>query len=172
MKDLTALPVDKLIYTIRGHRVMLDRDLARIYGVTTKRLNQQVHRNLDRFPVDFMFQITTEESKSLRLQIATSKIGRGGRRTLPFAFTEHGAVMLASVLNSPVAVAASIQVVRAFIRIRQMIATNKDFARRLDDLEKKYDEQFQAVFDAIRAIMTTPDILPWEDSKKQVGFKP
>lgn len=116
---------------------MLDNDLAALYGVTTKRLNEQVKRNRKRFPEDFMFQLTSQEAQSLRSQFATSNETRGGRRYLPFAFTEHGAVMLASVLNSPIAVAASIQVVRAFIRLRSILAAHKELARKIDALERK-----------------------------------
>ncbi len=152
--------------TIRGHKVLLDEDLAILCGVTTKRLNEQVKRNRDRFPGDFMFQLTEEEWGVLRSQIATSKKGRGGRRSLPHVFTEHGAVMLASVLNSPVAVHASIQVVRAFIRLRELLSTHKQLARKLNELEGKYDKQFAAVFDAIRQLMTPP-----KTKQRPIGFR-
>ena len=136
---------------------MLDSDLAAVYGVTTKRLNEQVKRNRKRFPDDFMFQLTKEETEFLRSQIATLKTGRGQHRKYrPHAFTEHGAVMLASVLNSPVALQASVQVVRAFIRLRELLATHKDLATKLAELERKYDSQFKVVFDAIRKLMTPP----------------
>jgi len=157
--------IEQSIHLIRGQRVMLDSDLAKLYGVTTKRLNEQVKRNVYRFPEDFMFQLTKEETESLRSQFATSKTGRGGRRTLPYVFTEHGAVMLANVLNSPTAVQASIQVVRAFIRLREMLITHADLARRLDELEKKYDKQFAVVFEAIRALMSPP-----QKETKRIGF--
>jgi hypothetical protein len=130
------------IHTLRGRRVMLDADLAILYGVTTKRLNEQVRRNAARFPDDFMFQLTADEVLVLRSQSATSNSGRGGRRFRPFAFTEHGAVMLASVLSTPVAVAASVQVVRAFVQLRQALASHADVALRLDELERRYDGQW------------------------------
>jgi len=149
--------IQKSILFIRGHKVLLDSDLAKIYGVTTKRLNEQVRRNIDRFPEDFMFQLSEIEGESLRSQFATSKTGRGGRQYKSFVFTEHGAVMLASVLNSPVAVNASIQVVRAFINLREIISSHIELSQKLASLEVKYDGQFKIVFDAIRQLMTPPD---------------
>jgi len=144
---------------------MLDSDLAEIYGVTTKRMNEQVKRNIDRFPKDFMFQLDLEEAKSLRSQIATSKVGRGGRRYAPYVFTEHGAVMLANVLRSPVAVQASIQVVRAFVSLREMLASHEDLSKKLNTLEKKYDKQFSVVFQAIRKLME-----PSKRNRRRIGF--
>jgi len=166
-KALVKIPVERIenaILFVRREKVILDSDLARLYGVTTARLNQQVKRNLERFPSDFMFQLTRKEYDSLMLQIATSK-GRGGRRKLPNAFTEHGAIMAANVLNSKGAVQASVQVVRAFIRLRQMLASNAELARKLSEIERKYDAQFKVVFDAIRQLMTPP-----EPQRKQIGF--
>lgn len=148
--------LEEKIFNIRGRRVMLDSDLAKIYGVLPKRLNEQVKRNRDRFPPDFLFQLTGEEVDALRSQIATSKPGRGGRRHQPYAFTEHGAVMLASVLNSPAAVHASIQVVRAFVRLREIVGIHKELADKVDALEAKYDSQFRVVFEAIRELMRPP----------------
>ena len=145
---------------------MLDADLAHLYGVTTARLNQQVNRNPERFPSDFMFQLTVKEFKGLMLQTATSKKGRGGRRKLPLVFTEHGAIMAANVLNSARAIQAGVEVVRAFVRLRQLLATNVGLARRLDDLEGKYDRQFKVVFDAIRQLMSPPG-----RDRKQIGFR-
>ena len=145
--------------------MILDADLAKLYGVTTTRLNQQVKRNPERFPSDFMFQLTKKEYESLMLQIATSRVTHGGRRKLPFVFTEHGAIMAANVLNSKTAVQASVQVVRAFIRLRQMLASNAELARKLSDLERKYDSQLRVVFDAIRQLMTPPP-----QQRKQIGF--
>ena len=145
---------------------MLDADLARIYGVETKKFNQQIKRNLDRFPLDFMFRVTEIEADSLRSQIVISKTGRGGRRYLPYVFTEHGALMLANVLNSPTAVASSIQVVRAFINLRQILSSHSELARKLDTLEKKYDHQFKVVFDAIQELTLIP-----ERPKKRIGIK-
>ncbi|HAM35374.1 MAG TPA: DNA-binding protein [Elusimicrobia bacterium] len=163
--------IEQKIHLLRGHRVMLDSDLALIYGVTTKRLNQQVYRNKERFPADFMFRLTPEERDSLRLQIATLKTGRGQhQKYLPYAFTEHGAVMLSAVLRTPIAVSASIQIVRAFNRLRQMALAHKDLAVALAELARRvtgHDEQFQAVFDAIRELMDPP-LKP----RKQIGFTP
>lgn len=146
---------------------MLDADLAMLYGVSTKRLNEQVRRNLSRFPKDFAFKLTHDEVSRLRSQIATSKIGRGGRRYAPMAFTEHGAVMLASVLNSPVAVHASIQVVRAFIQLRALMTTHADLALRLDELERRYDHRFQVVFAAIRRLIQPPE----SPERPRIGFR-
>ena len=145
---------------------MLDSDLAEVYGVGTKALNQAVGRNRERFPSDFLLRLTSEEADSLRSQIVTSKVGRGGRRYLPYVFTEHGAVMLASVLNSAAAVAASIQVVRAFVRLRTILATHKDLARKLDALEQKCDRRFKVVFETIRE-MLRPSVKP---RKRPIGF--
>jgi hypothetical protein len=155
------------IFIIRGRRVMLDSDLAAIYGVLPKRLNEQVKRNKDRFPPDFLFQLTAEEVDALRSHSATSKPGRGGRRYQPYAFTEHGAVMLASVLNSPAAVAASIQVVRAFVRLREIVGVHKELSEKLNALEAKYDRQFRVVFDAIRQLMTPPS----KSLAARIGFR-
>jgi len=144
---------------------MLDADLAVLYGVSTKRLNEQVRRNRSRFPDDFMFQLTREEVRSLRSQIATSKQGRGGRRYAPLVFTEQGIAMLSTVLNSERAIQVNIEIMRAFVRLREMIATHKDLARKLEALERKYDAQFKVVFDAIRELMTPP-----ESKKRKIGF--
>ena len=157
--------IERLVLLIRGHKVMLDSDLAELYGVTTKRLNEQVRRNLSRFPEDFMFQLTELETQLLRSQIATSKEGRGGRRYLPYAFTEQGVAMLSSVLNSERAIKVNIEIMRAFVRLRRILASNADLARKLDALEKKYDAQFRVVFDAIRELMKPP-----ESKKRPIGF--
>ncbi len=138
---------------------MLDSDLARIYGVTTKRLNEQVRRNKKRFPPDFMFQLTKKEAESLRSHFATSNDRRGGRRYVPFVFTEHGAVMLSAVLNSAVAVEASVQIARAFVKLKQMVNTRKELAKRLDTLEhelKNHGTQIRSLFDAIKELMEPP----------------
>jgi hypothetical protein len=170
-KQPVSVSVDEIataIHVLRGQRVMLDADLARLYGVETKALNRAVKRNRVRFPSDFTFQVTPDEASSLRYQIGTSKqTGRGGRRYLPHAFTEHGAVMVATVLNSPIAVEASIQVVRAFIQLRAMLAAHADLARKLDELERKCDAQFRVVFDAIRELAQPP--VPLEH--KRIGFR-
>jgi len=163
-----VIPVERIeraILSIRGEKVMLDSDLAELYGVETKRLNEQVRRNLHRFPRDFMFQLTAEEAESLRSQFATSNEGRGGRRYLPYAFSEHGALMLANVLNSERAAQTSVMVVRAFVRLRQMLASNAELARKLEAMEKKYDRQFKVVFDAIRQLMSPP-----EPKRREIGF--
>jgi phage regulator Rha-like protein len=158
--------IERKIYFIRGHKVMLDSDLAEMYAVATKVLLQAVKRNLSRFPGDFMFQLNYQEVAALRSQIVTSKAGRGGRRYPPYAFTEQGVAMLSSVLNSERAIEVNIQIMRAFVKLRELMATHKDLARKLDDMEKKYDAQFKVVFDAIRELMT-----PTEKPKRKIGFK-
>jgi len=167
-KNLTHIYVEDLensILSIRGERVILDSAFARLYGVTTERLNQQVRRNLVRFPPDFMFELTKQEHDSLILQIARSKSGRGGRRKLPLVCTEHGAIMAANVLNSDRAVRASVEVVRAFLHLRTILASNTELARKLEGLEKKYDRQFRVVFDALRELMAPPPV-----KRKRIGF--
>ena len=135
--------------------------------MTTKRLNEQVKRNLARFPEDFMFQLIESETQFLRSQIATSKTGRGGRRYLPYAFTEQGVAMLSSVLGSERAVQVNIEIMRAFVRLRRILASHADLARKLEALEKKYDAQFKVVFDAIRQLMAPSEPQP---SKRRIGF--
>lgn len=160
--------IESKIYNIRGERVMLDSDLAEIYQVETKILNRAVKRNLDRFPEDFMFQLTDEETKSLRFQIGTSNEGRGGRRYSPYAFTEHGAVMLASVLNSPTAIEASIKVVRAFVEMRSFLALHQDLADRVKELEKvsnNHKQTFDVVYQLFSEIFNDPKFL-----KRKIGF--
>jgi hypothetical protein len=154
------------IHVIRGQRVILDEDLAELYGVETRRLNEQIKRNLDRFPSDFMFQLTSREWANLKSQFATSSWG--GRRTTPYAFTEHGAVMAASVLNSPEAVEASVFVVRAFVAMRDTLASTQALARKLLELERKvggHDETITALVSAIRQLMETPT-----PKKRKIGF--
>lgn len=161
-------PVEGRILFIRGHRVLLDSDLAELYGVTVKRLNQQVKRNMGRFPEDFMFQLTRQEHDSLRLQFATSNKGRGGRRYLPFAFTEHGAIMAASVLNSARAVEMSLFVVRAFVRLREILGTHKELAAKVSELERRlgtHDVAITEIIKAIRQLMRAP-----ARPRKQIGF--
>jgi hypothetical protein len=176
-KDVAIIPVERierLIFLIRGQRVMLDRDLAILYGVSTKVLNQAVKRNKGRFPEDFMFQLTHQEGKSwwtevmdprLRSQNVTLKRGQH-MKYRPYAFTEHGILMLSSVLNSERAIQVNIAIMRAFVRLRQMLATNANLDRRLDELEKKYDAQFKVVFEAIRQLMASPEKQP-----KKIGFQ-
>jgi hypothetical protein len=142
-----------------------DRDLARLYEVETKTLNRAVKRNLQRFPQDFMFQLTEDEADALRYQIGTSNKGRGGRRYLPFVFTEQGVAMLSSVLNSERAIRVNIEIMRAFVKLRQLLASNSELARRLDELESKYDKQFKIVFVAIRIV-----IAPTDRDRKHIGF--
>jgi hypothetical protein len=168
--ESSIIPVERIersIIMIRGKKVMLDSDLADLYQVETKVLNQAVKRNSERFPEDFMFQLTFQEVANLKSQFATSGKGWGGKRKLPYVFTEHGAVMLASVLNSPTAIDASVQVVRAFVKLRQLLASHADLARKLNSLEKKYDKQFGEVFNAIRELMQEPE----GKKKKKIGFK-
>jgi len=168
----SIVPVERIerhILLIRGHKVMLDSDLAELYGVEVKVLNQSVKRNIDRFPEDFMFQLTAEEDESLRSQFVTLKNGRGRHRKYPpYAFTEQGVAMLSGVLNSPRAVQVNIEIMRTFVLLRQMLASNEGLARKLAALEKKYDSQFRAVFDAIRQLMT-PQQPP---KRRQIGFNP
>jgi hypothetical protein len=158
--------IERVILLVRGEKVMLDRDLAELYGIETGALNRAVKRNASRFPTDFMLQITPKEEEILKCQIGISSSGHGGRRrSLPFAFTEHGALMLANVLNSERAAQTSVQVVRAFVRLRQMLASNAELSCKLEALEKKYDSQFKVVFDAIRKLMS-----PSETKRREIGF--
>ena len=151
--DPLALQAEQHILLIRKQRVMLSHDLARLYGVETKVLNQAVKRNEDRFPDDFMFQLSPREAEALKSQFVTSSWG-GARRALPYAFTEQGVAMLSSVLRSPRAIQVNIAIMRAFVRLRELLLTNADLARKLADLERKYDSQFKAVFDAISVLRT------------------
>ncbi len=153
LAHVSIAQVESTIRVVRGHRVMLDSDLASLYGTTTKRVNEQVRRNLARFPRDFVFELTQEEWSALRSQIATSNDGRGGRRFAPFAFTEHGAVMLANVLSSRRAIDASILIVRTFVRLRELLQTNDELARKIRKLEHRYDGQFHEVFRAFRHLI-------------------
>jgi hypothetical protein len=155
--------IEKKIYLIRRQKVMLDADLAELYDVQTKVFLQAVKRNIDRFPKDFMFQLTKEEFSNLRSQFVTSSWG--GRRYLPYAFTEQGVAMLSSVLNSKRAIHINITIMRIFIRLRNLLISNTSLARKLKALEKKYDSQFSIVFDAIRQLMTPP-----EPKKRMIGF--
>ena len=161
--------IENKIFLVRGKKVMFDRDLAVLYGVTTGNLNKAVNRNIERFPDDFMFQLTKEEADSLIFQIGISKTeGRGGRRFLPYAFTENGVAMLSSVLNSERAIHVNIQIMRTFTKLREMLATHKELAHKLAELERKierHDDEIKAVFDAIRGLMMQP-----EPKKKKIGF--
>lgn len=160
------LQAERCILQIRGQKVILSHDLARLYDVETKVLNQAVKRNIERFPEDFMFQLTEEEFSNLRSQFVTSSWG--GTRVPPYAFTEQGVAMLSSVLNSPRAVQVNIAIMRTFVRLREMLLSNDDLARKLNDLEKKYDHHFKIVFDAIRQLMEPPPAKP----KPPIGFRP
>jgi len=164
-----AVPVESRILFLRRQRVVLDSDLAELYGVPVKRLNQQVQRNQDRFPADFMFRLNTKEDQILRLQIATSKKGRGGRRYPPYAFTEHGAIMAATVLNSKRAIEMSVFVVRAFVRMREMLLKNRQLAAKINELDRRletHDTAIQDLIEAIKELMT-----PGETSKRKIGFQ-
>ena len=160
-----AIQVERRIFLVRGQKVMLDADLADLYRVPTKSLNLAVKRNVDRFPQDFMFQLSEAEAAALRFQIETSKVGRGGRRYRPYAFTEQGIAMLSSVLRSARAVQVNIAIMRTFVRLRQMLLSNAELARKLAALENKYDAQFKVVFDAIRELMEPPT-----PPKREIGF--
>ena len=168
MSERAPVAVERIaraIHRVRGHNVMLDSDLADLYDVQVKVLNQAMKRNRKRFPPDFMFRLTVHEAESLRSQIVTSKPRRGGRRTAPYAFTEQGVAMLSSVLRGSRAVRVNIAIMRAFIRLRVMLASNADLAKKLDALEKKYDARFEIVFQAIRDLMT-----PVPAPRKRIGF--
>lgn len=162
---IPAERIERAILLMRGHKVMLDSNLAGLYGVETRALVQAAQRNRDRFPDDFMFQLTKEEFDHLKSQVVTSSPGWGGRRYPPYAFTEQGVAMLSSVLRSERAVRVNIEIMRAFVHLRQMLASNQELSRRLDELEQKYDQQFKAVFDAIRRLMAPP-----EPPRRCLGF--
>jgi hypothetical protein len=169
MSKRTIIPsekIDRAILFLRGKRVMLDADLAIVFGTTTKRINERVRRNLGRFPSDFLFQLTDEEKEwvvancdHLR-QLKFSAVN-------PFAFTEHGTIMVAVILNTPVAVEASVAVVRAFIKLREILLQNKDLSKRLNEMESKYDKQFKIVFDAIRKLMQLPEPV----KRNRIGYR-
>jgi hypothetical protein len=167
-----AIPIERItraILLIRGQKVMLDADLARLYGVETKALNRAVKRNIERFPSDFMFQLTREEAGRLRRQTGTLKTGRGEHRKYrPHAFTEQGVAMLSSVLRSERAVRVNVEIMRAFVQLRQLLSSHADLARKLEALEAKYDAQFKVVFDAIRELMEPPE----PPGKRRIGFAP
>ena len=172
MGSKIAVPLERIenrILLVRGHKVLLDADLATLYGVSTKRFNEQVRRNAARFPEDFMFRLSAEEWNSLRSQFATLKTGRSQhRKYLPLAFTEHGAIMAATILNSPRATEVSVYVVRAFVRLRELLASNKDLARRLDQLERKlgsHDQAIAGLVNTIRHLMAPP-----EPNRRPIGF--
>jgi hypothetical protein len=161
---LEEVIIEGKIFLIRGHKVMLSIDLAELYNVEPKVLIQAVKRNIERFPSDFMFQLTNREFANLKSQIVTSSWG-GIRRAMPYAFTEQGVAMLSGILNSPRAIRVNIEIMRAFVRLRQMLISNAELARKLNALEKKYDAQFKVVFDAIRELMTPPD-----KPRRRIGY--
>ncbi len=191
MSEASLIPVRRIeqkIFLLRGEKVMLDSDLAELYGVETKALNQAVQRNFDRFPEDFMFRLSPDEAQlilrsqivtsnvensekplkikgSLRSQIVTSNVGRGGRRYRPYVFTEQGVAMLSGVLTSPRAIQTNLAIMRTFVQLRQLLATHADLSRKLATLEGKYDQQFRVVFDAIRALMREK-----KSAKREIGF--
>jgi len=167
MNEIVLLEnVEQKILVVRSQKVMMDRDLAELYGVETKVLIQAVKRNRDRFPPDFMFQLNNQEVARLRSQLVTSNSGRGGRRYLPYVFTEQGVAMLSTVLKSERAIKVNIAIMRTFVKLRQMLESNVELARKLKALEKKYDKQFAVVFETIRQLMIPP-----EKKKGEIGFK-
>jgi len=158
--------IEQKILLIRGHKVMLDRDLAYLYGVSTKDLKRQVRRNWKRFPEDFMFELSKEETQNWRRQFGTSNFGnKMGLRHAPFVFTEHGILMLSSVLNSQRAIEVNIQIMRTFVRLRELMQTHKDLWKKIREMENKYDAQFKGVFDAIRKLIVCE-----EKTKRRIGF--
>ncbi len=164
-----AIPVESRILFLRHQRVILDSDLAELYGVPVRQLNQQIKRNRDRFPTDFTFQLTAKEDEALRSQIVISKKGRGGRRYPPYAFTEHGAIMAATVLNSKRAIEMSVFVVRAFVRMREMVAKNRQLAAKINELDRRLETHDTAIQDIIEAIKEL--MVPERPSKRGIGFQ-
>jgi phage regulator Rha-like protein len=164
-----AISVESRILILRHHRVILDSDLAQLYGVSVKQLNQQIRRNRERFPTDFTFQLTAKEDQILRSQIVTSSKKHGGRRYPPYAFTEHGAIMAATVLNSKQAIEMSVFVVRAFVRMREMLAKNRQLAAKIKELDQRLETHDTAIQDIIEAIKEL--MVPEESSKRKIGFQ-
>jgi hypothetical protein len=168
MNDIIPIErIERKIYFIRRQKVMLDRDLAELYGVETRVLNQAVRRNIKRFPEDFMFRLSKEEMDIWKSQIVMTNKERMGLRRQPYAFTQEGVAMLSGVLNSERAIRVNIEIMRTFVKLRQMLASNAQLARKLKALEKKYDEQFRVVFEAIYKLMDVSE----EKKKRQIGFK-
>ncbi|HLF49870.1 MAG TPA: ORF6N domain-containing protein [Methylomirabilota bacterium] len=169
MSKAPQIPVERIercIVSVRGQRVILDTDIAALYGVPLSALNQAVRRNLERFPSDFIFQLTPQDLANLKSQSVISSLGWGGRRSLQYAFTEHGVAMLSSVLRSPRAIQVNIEIVRTFVKLRRIMASHVDLTRKLGALERKYDAQFKVVFDAIRRLMT-----PEAPRPRPIGFR-
>lgn len=158
--------IENVIRLLRGEKVILDEDLASLYGVDTKTLVRAVKRNIKRFPDEFMFQLSADEFQALRYQIGTSNKGRGGRRYAPYAFTEHGVAMLSSVLNSEQAIQVNIEIIKTFVKLRRILTEHVELSRKLNALERRYDSQFKMVFDAIRELMTPPAKAP-----RRIGFR-
>ena len=170
MENIAIIPgekIDRAILLIRGHKVMLDTDLAKIYGVKTSRLNEQVKRNSDRFPEDFMFQLTDHEKEEV-IAKCDHLVKIKFSRTNPYAFTEHGTIMLASILNTTVAIQTSVLIVRAFVKLREILSADKDLSRKLSDLEVKYDKQFKAVFQVLRELMQKETAIK---ERPRIGYK-
>ncbi len=165
VSNLSEGDIQSRIYFLRGRKVMLDSDLAELYKVPAKQLNRQVKRNIERFPEDFMFQLTPNEEDRLRCQFGTSNAGRGGRRYLPYMFTEQGVAMLSSILRSKKAIQVNIQIMRVFTKLRQMLEAHKDLREKIEAMEKKYDHQFKMVFDALRELLEPP-----RKPKRKIGF--
>jgi len=166
-KELIVIPSERIIsriFLVRGRKVMIDRDLAELYEVKTKVLNLAIKRNISRFPLDFMFQLSEKEFKNLRSQIETSSWG--GRRYLPYAFTEQGVAMLSSVLNSDRAIQVNIQIIRTFTKLRELLATNTKLRLKIENMEKKYDSKLKQVFDLLKQLL-----MQEEKPKEQIGFK-
>lgn len=172
MREMELQRIQNKIYDVRGQKIMLDFDLATLYEVQTKNLNLAVKRNLKRFPQDFMFQLSKEEWEVLRLQIETSKKGRGGTRYLPYAFTEQGLAMLSGILNSDKAIEVNIMIMRAFVFIRQFALSHRDLTEKLKEIEQKYDKQFDDVFDALNYLVKKNKPQIAQKEYKRIGFKP
>ncbi len=164
--EISVQNINHRIFLIRGIRVMLDSDIAKLYGVETGALNRAVQRNKIRFPADFMFQLTEEESLRCQIGISNGQTGRGGRRYQPMVFTEQGVSMLSSVLRSEKAALVNIEIMRAFVNLREFLLTNQELARKLSELEKRYDTRFREVFDAIRILMTPP-----VEKRRKIGIR-
>ncbi len=172
MSEMSLVKIEEMIYVFRGQKVMLDSDLAELYGVETKRLNEQVNRNLERFPEDFMFQLSPEEYESLRSQFATSKKGKGGRRYQPLVFTENGVAMLSSVLNSSKAIQVNISIMRIFVKLRSFLAMETGVAERVGKFEKSTNHLFKVVFERLDALEES-ELPKYEHShdRKRIGLK-
>ncbi|HBI34320.1 MAG TPA: DNA-binding protein [Candidatus Moranbacteria bacterium] len=171
-KEKALIPyetIEQKIYLIRGKKIMLDMDLALLYGVETKAMNRAVKRNMDRFPMDFMFQLNAQEFENLRYQFGTSSYG--GRRYLPYVFTEQGVAMLSGILNSKRAIEVNVQIIRTFVKLREMIISNKELRIKMEDMERKYDKRFKVVFDTLRSLIENNKKEILIEKKEAIGFK-